>query len=94
MSCLPVTLDQLIRFCPRVCAITSKSKIITAYFGTLVLARLIISLASSFSRLPTAIDLYSFPVDAFNLCVIVVSLRFMSIPNTVGVVFGTWLRSL
>ena len=43
------------------------------YFGTLVLARLIISLVSSLVKHPTGL-IYDIPVDPFNLCKAVINL--------------------
>ena len=73
-------------------AITSKNKILAVYFGTLVLARLIISLVTSLVKHPTAI-MYGIPVDAFNLCEIIINLQFMSIPSIIGTAFGEWSNS-
>ena len=74
---------------PRVYAVTRKNKILAVYLGTLVLARLIISLASTFIKHPKTIDIYAYPIDAFNMCVIITDLRPMSFPNSIGTVFGT-----
>ena len=73
---------------PRVYAVTRKNKMLAVYLGTLVLARLIISLASTFIKHPKVIGIYPFLIDAFNLCVIVTNFRFMSTQNPIGAAFG------
>ena len=70
-------------------AITSKNKILAVYFGTLVLARLIVSVVISIHGHPTAVIFYEASVDAFDICEIVIDLEFMSIPSVIGTAFGT-----
>ena len=77
---------------PRVYAITRKNRILVVYLGTLALARLIISIASTFTKHPKAIGLYPYPIDVSNLCVIVTSRRFISIQNSIGAAFSMELR--
>ncbi|KAF9646546.1 hypothetical protein BDM02DRAFT_3188752 [Thelephora ganbajun] len=72
----------------RVYAITFKNKMLVVYFGTLALARLAMSLASAFTKPPAIIDLPRIPVDAFNLCGIMVTLQFKLVPNAIGTAFG------
>jgi hypothetical protein len=63
----------------RIYAITLGNKILMVYFGTLALARLAVSLASSFVKPPVIATLPHIPVDAFNLLA----------PNSIGTAFGT-----
>ena len=72
-------------------AITSQNKILAVYFGTLVLTRLTVPLASSFAKSPVFVDLPPVPLDAFNICAVTVDLKLMLIPSSVGAAFGTWL---
>ena len=89
-TCITTCITQLsYSIPPRVYAVTRKNKILAVYLGTLVLARLIISLASTFIKHPKTIDIYAYPIDAFNMCVIITDLRPMSFPNSIGTVFGT-----
>ena len=67
---------------------------LAAYFGALALARVAVSLATSFIKPPTIVDLPPFPVDAFDLCGIVVHLQFKMVPNSIGSAFGKHLFSL
>jgi len=67
---------------------TFKNKILVAYLGTLALARLAVSLVTAFIKPPTIVDLPPLPVDAFDLCGIVVHLRFKMVPNSIGTAFG------
>ena len=62
---------------------TFKNKILAAYLGSLALARLAVSLATSFVKPPTIVSLPPLPVDAFNLCGIVVHLQFKMVPNSI-----------
>ena len=59
------------------------------YFGTLVVARLTTALAISLLKRPVVVDLSLIPVDASNLCGVVVDLKFMLISSSIGTVFGT-----
>ena len=67
---------------------TFKNKILTTYLGTLALARLAVSFATSFLKPPTIVGLPPLPVDAFDLCGIVVHLQFKMVPNSIGAAFG------
>ena len=73
-------------------AITFKNKIIGVYFGTLTLARLATSLASTFIGPPTFVDLSQLPIGTFGMCGIIVDLQFMIVPSSIGTAFGTLLR--
>ena len=88
-TCIAQPSDQI---SPREYAITRKNRILVVYLGTLVLARLIISLASTFIKHPKTIDIYPYPIDVSNLCVIVTSRRFRSIQNSIGAAFSTESR--
>ena len=85
-----LSLNRLIRLCLRVYAITFGNKILAVYFGTLALARLAVSLASSFVRPVAFVDLPPIPIDAFNFCAVVPQLQFRFVPNAVGTAFGEW----
>ena len=52
-----------------------------------MLARLIISLVSTFIEHPMTIDINPYPIDTFNMWVIVTDLRPMSFPNSIGTVW-------
>ena len=69
-------------------AITFRNKIVAVYFGTLAFARLAVTLASAFLQPVTFIELPPVPVDAFNLCPVVVHLRFKLAPNSLSTTFG------
>ena len=58
------------------------------YFGSLALARFILTLVSSVSRPVTFINLPQIPVDAFNMCPVQVHLMFKVVPNSLSTVFG------
>jgi len=89
-----LSLDQLIGFHLRVYAITFRNKILAVYFGTLALARLAVSLASSFARPVAFVDLPPIPIDAFNFCPVLPNLQFRLVPNALGTVFGKWVAQL
>ena len=72
---------------------TFKNKILAAYLGTLAFARLVVSLATSFTKPPTIVNLPPLPVDAFNLCGIVTHLQFKIVPNAMATAFGKYLCS-
>ena len=74
---------------PRVYAVARKSKILAVYFGTLLSARLIISLILSFVKHPMTADIFPYPIEAFDLCAIVINLRYTTVPNSIGIAFGT-----
>ena len=61
---------------------------LAVYFGTLVLARLAMSLVSSFLKPPAVAELPSIPIDAFKLCVINADLQLMVAPNSIGTLLG------
>lgn len=84
-------LSRMIRFRLRVYAITFRNKILAAYFGTLVLARLTVSLASSFVQPVIFTDLPPIPINTFGFCPIVAHLRFRLIPSAIGTAFGECL---
>jgi len=71
----------------RVYAITSKNKIFAVYFGIMVLARTALALALSFRKPPAVTPLPPLPIDAFSLCAVVVDLRLMLIPSSIGTAF-------
>ena len=77
---------------PKVYAVTRKNKMLAVYLRTLVLARLIISLASTFIKHPKVIGTYPLLIGASNLCVIVINHWFMSIQNSIGAAFSMELR--
>ena len=87
---MSVSVDRLIWFRPRIYAITSRNKILAVYFGTLALARSIISLAPALVQRPVFVDLQSLPINASNVCGITMNLKFMLAPNSIGTVFGAW----
>lgn len=70
---------------------TFKNKILTAYLVTLALARLAVSLATSFVKPAMIVDLPPLPVDAFDLCGVVIHLQFKMVPNSIGTAFGLCL---
>lgn len=78
--------------CLRVYAITFRNRPLAVYFGTLVLSKIALGLTSSFRKPPTIIALPPIPIDAFNLCAITVDLHLILFHNSIGTVFGTWLR--
>ena len=86
---LPVSFNLLIRFRPRVYAISSGNNIIAVYLATLALARLTTELVITFVKPPVVVDFPPIPVDAFNLCTVTVDLQLMLIPNSIGTAFGT-----
>ena len=59
------------------------------YFGILVLARVVISLALTLINKPIILDLPPIPIDAFNLCGVIMDLKLMVIPNSIGTLTGT-----
>ena len=93
MPCLSTSFNQLIWRHIRIYAITFKNKILAVYFGSLALTRVAMTLASTFTKPPVIISLPRIPVDAFNLCGIKIDLQFKLVPNSIGTVFGMWLRS-
>ena len=94
MSCLPSLLNQLMRLRPRICALTSKNKILMVYFGALVLARLASALATPFVKPPIVPDIPPIPLDIFNFCGVLTDLDPMLIPSSIGTAFGTcWIPS-
>lgn len=91
---ISLSLNRLIQHRLRLYAITSKNKILAAYFGTLALARLAMTLASTFSVSPTIINLPQVPIDAFDLCAVVVEFKFKLVPNSIGCAFGALVVAL
>lgn len=73
----------------RVYAITSKNKVLLAYFGSISLTRLAVSLASNLIKPPDVIDLPLVPFNPFNLCGFVVYFQFKTVPHSLGTAFGT-----
>lgn len=72
----------------RIYAISLGNKILVAYFGTMALARLSLSLASSFAKPVAVMALPRIPeIDAFNLCGLIITLQFKSVPNAIGTAF-------
>jgi len=71
----------------RIYAITLKNKVLAVYFVALSLARLSLSLASSFANTPSITTFPEIPVDAFNLCRIIAQLKFKFVPSIIGSVF-------
>jgi len=63
---------------PRIYAITLRNRILVAYFGILAVTRLVMGLVTAFVHSPG----------------IATNLQFKLIPNTIGTVFGMWLRTL
>jgi hypothetical protein len=67
---------------------------LATFFGAMALARLIMSLISSFSMPLVVIPLPRIPeVDALNLCATVIDFRFKAVPNSIGTAFGAWSRT-
>jgi len=73
---------------------TLGNKLVAVYFGALALARLAVTLASLFLRPVTLMDLPPIPVDAFNLCPVVVDLQFKVVPNSLATTFGALVCSV
>jgi len=71
----------------RIYAITFRNKILATYFVALAVARLTVVLVAMFVRPPTIVDLPQLPVDAFNLCGIVVNPPFKMVPNAIATTF-------
>ena len=96
MPFVSIFLNQQIRPRHRLYAITFKNKILAAYFGALTLARLAMALTTAFLKPPTLIELLPeplpVPIDALNACGMVVDLRLMLIPSSLGTTFGVSLR--
>jgi len=88
-SSLPASFHQLARFCLRIYAITPKNKTTLAYFGSMVLARFGVWLASTFSTPPVIVNYAPSPVDALNQCAILSQPKHRLVPNSIGTAFGT-----
>jgi len=73
-------------------AITFRNKFIGAYFGTLALLRLILSLLSNLLAPVTVLDVPPLPVDTSNLCPIDLRLKFRLVPFAIATTFGEWSR--
>lgn len=72
----------------RIYAISLGNRMLVAYFGTMALARLTLSLASSFANPIAVVNLPRIPeIDAFNLCGLIIDLRFKLVPNAIGTAF-------
>ena len=69
-------------------AVTCRNKILAVCFGTLVLARLTMELVTTLVESPTVVDAPPIPTDVFNFCTIIIDLRLMLIPNSIGIAFG------
>lgn len=74
----------------RICAITSRSKILAVYFGALALARLATAVATPIIKPPSVGDrIPPIPLDIFYVCAILADLDFMHVSNSIGTAFGT-----
>ena len=90
MSFASGSFDRLIQLRLRMYAVTLRNKFLAVYFGALALTRLSLGLASAFSNHPTVTSSPDTPViDAFNLCVTIIELRFTLALSSVGTTFGT-----
>ena len=83
-----MSLKRPIRHFIRIYAITFGNNILAVYFGTLALARLAMSLATSFIKTPAVVALPPVPLDVFDLCGVVAHLRFKLVPNSLATAFG------